>query len=230
MRTHENIKAAERRSRGWRTLALAFYEPTLEWVQALLEGTLAAELEASIDRPEVGREKFAASLELVGDFVEKGRQRDPEKLLKDIKIEHARLFVGPGAMLAPPYESVYRDRDPLSKKPIIMGPSTLAVQRTYHRHGLRLIPSHKDIPDHLATELEFMYFLCSNEQQAWETGDTEDAKELRRAQLKFLQEHLAVWLPSFCQQVQSSATCDLYQALAAILSEFVVAEMGTDYA
>ncbi len=221
---------AKGRSLGWRTLALAFYDPTEEWVKALLDGAVTAALSEATRWLDSDRERFVAGMEMLRDFVTKQQGRDPQDVLRELKVEYTRLFIGPGAAHAPPYESVYRDRDPASGMAIVQGPSAASVEAAYRQHGLGRHPSHRDLPDHVATELEFMYFLCSREQEAWEKGESRTAKELRRAQQNFLEEHLARWLPEFCGRVQNAAPVNLYLALADILPEYLAVETGVGYA
>ncbi len=52
---------------------------------------------------------------------------------EELTIDHARLFVGPFALLAPPYGSVY-----LEGERRLMGDSTLAAGECYNEVGLEL--------------------------------------------------------------------------------------------
>lgn len=227
---HERIaRAAERRSLGWRTLALAFYDPTEEWVKALLDGAVPAALSEATRWLDSDRERFVVGLEMLREFATNQQGSDPQDILRDLKVEYARLFIGvAGPMEAPPYESVYRDRDPAGAV-MVKGPSTMAVERFYRRHGVQPASGHSDLPDHVATELEFMHCLSSREWEAWKKDESGTAKELRRAQQNFLEEHLAHWLPEFCGRVQNAAPVNLYFALAGILQEYLAVEMGVGY-
>ena len=228
-RAHQQrAKVAERRSLGWRTLALAYYEPTEEWIAALLDGVVAAALSESTRWQALDRERFGPGLEMLTEFVARQQGRHPQDVLRDLKVEYAHLFIGAaGPMKAPPYESVWRDKDPVFGVPIVLGASATAVESFYRRCGIRMASSHRDLPDHVATELEFMYFLSCKEQEAWESGDVEAAKGLRRGQREFMEEHLARWLPDFCGRVESAAEICLYAALACILRQFLAVETGT---
>ena len=159
-------------------------------------------------------------------FVTQQQDRDPHEILRDLKVEYARLFVGPGAVPAPPCESAYRNRSPSCGISAAQGLWAASVEADYRRRGLSLYPCHRDLPDHVSTELVFMYFLSRQEGEAWEECQIETAKELRRAQLGFLKEHLGGWLPEFCWRVQNATRSNLYWALAHILREFLVAETG----
>ncbi|MBW1770891.1 MAG: molecular chaperone TorD family protein [Deltaproteobacteria bacterium] len=81
--------------------------------------------------------------------------------IDDLCVDFARLFVGPYALLAPPYGSVYLDGE---RK--VMGDSTMDVCMRYAEVGLQLADHFKEVPDHIAAELEFIYFLILKEAEA----------------------------------------------------------------
>lgn len=72
---------------------------------------------------------------------------------QDLMIEYARLFVGPYSLIAPPYGSYYLDGG------IVMGETTVAVKQIYELAGVMLNENFKDLPDHIITELEFLYII-----------------------------------------------------------------------
>lgn len=118
--------------------------------------------------------------------------------LDGLRAEHARLFVGPEGPPCPPYESVYRD-GPDDKPGPVIGPSTHNVVEWYHEYNLGLESEWRDLPDHLATELEFAAVLLDR-------GET-DAYE------QFLNEHPSQWFDSFAQRVQANDPPEFYRKL-----------------
>jgi putative dimethyl sulfoxide reductase chaperone len=70
----------------------------------------------------------------------------------ELKVDFARLFVGPYSLPAPPYGSLYLDGNHQ-----IMGDSTMDVQRRYEEVGIDLSDKFNETPDHIAAELEFLY-------------------------------------------------------------------------
>jgi DMSO reductase family type II enzyme chaperone len=135
-----------------------------------------------------------------------------EQALCTLEIEYNRLFVGPGRPQAPPYESVYRD-----PRGLVMGPTARDVERRYAEAGLALALDHHDLPDHVATELGFMAYLAMQEAEA----RGEEALAWLDTQRAFLQDHLAAWLPRFCQRVQEASQHPFYAALAEMTVAFV---------
>jgi len=142
----------------------------------------------------------------------------PAVEIEQLRVEFTRLFVGPFKVLASPYGSAYLDDNR------IMGDSTLDVQNRYKNEGLKVIL--KDAPDHIAMELEFMYYLSGNEAEASNINNLEIVQSYKQKQLSFLQDHLASWLPSFVEKVQKHAQTDFYKNLAHLTNTFVQNDMA----
>ena len=119
--------------------------------------------------------------------------------LQRMRTEHARLFVGPNGPPCPPYESVYRDGEGEGSGNVL-GPSTKAVVRWYREYGLGLDPDWPDLPDHVATELEFAGHLA-----AVESPDTVE---------QFLDEHPRQWFGAFLERVRVETREPFYLELA----------------
>lgn len=135
---------------------------------------------------------------------------------EELAIDHARLFVGPFALLAPPYGSVY-----LEGERRLMGDSTLAAGECYHEVGLEVAAGFNGTPDHIAVELEFMHFLVVKELDALTGGNLDRAQNFRQKQRAFLERHLAAWVPDFSRSVEEQAQTQFYQSLAATTRIFI---------
>jgi TorA maturation chaperone TorD len=142
------------------------------------------------------------------------------KDLEELKIDFARLFVGPYSLLAPPYGSIYLERE---RK--IMGNSTLYLLETYRNAGVDLSDNFRDAPDHIAAELEFMYFLVFKEVEALENSDIERTFGFLEKQRAFLREHLGAWVFDFAESIEEKAEDDFYKNLARATKAFVKQEL-----
>jgi len=141
--------------------------------------------------------------------------------------EHLRLFVGPGHIPCPPYEAVYRKDRPDFERGLVMGPSTADVRRTYLEAGLDISKSYTDLPDHVSAEMEFMQFLCAEEERLAQEGSREEAAKLRRTQREFHKNHIEPWVGDFADCVLRSTNSSFYKAAATVLKEF--AKKEADY-
>lgn len=145
-----------------------------------------------------------------------------DESVQELEQEYNRLFVGPGHVHCPPYESVYRRDRPEVEMGLVMGPSVIDVKRRYSEAGLVVSKDFKDLPDHIAVELEFMYFLCTNEAR-----DVKEATEIwRERQSEFLVSHLLPWVSTFAEAVLINTTSPFYRAATNLLKEFLEDEIG----
>jgi TorA maturation chaperone TorD len=139
--------------------------------------------------------------------------------LELLKTDYAQLFVGPFKLLAPPYGSFYLEDGR------IMGESTIDVRNWYEKEGLDVVI--KDAPDHIAMELEFMYYLIARQTQATNKGNLQDIQLYQQKQKSFLYVHLARWLPEFAEKVQKNAQTEFYKKLARLTEIFVQKDLDT---
>lgn len=148
--------------------------------------------------------------ERLGEALEAGLFADAireEPSVRALQAEYTRLFVGPGDHPCPPYESVYRNREPDQELGQVLGASTAAVRKWYLEYGVSVDESWHDLPDHVAAELEFAGHLAA--------GGEDDALD------RFCAEHLQVWLPEFLERVESHADEAYYTVLAGATADLI---------
>jgi TorA maturation chaperone TorD len=143
-----------------------------------------------------------------------------EKERDGLRVEYARLFIGPYSLAAPPYGSLYLDG-----RQQVMGPSTMDVTKRYSEAGLELAENFKDAPDHIAVELEFMHFLIYREMEAIHRDDRKGALENIELQKSFLENHLGAWASPFSIQLTENTCMTFYRHLAIATKKFLTEEM-----
>jgi TorA maturation chaperone TorD len=134
----------------------------------------------------------------------------------DLLLDYTRLFLGPFEIRAKPYGSVW-----LEGEKVVMGDTTMAVRALYEEGGFELAADFREVPDHVAAELEFLYLLVFNENEARRAVDAvgiESSSDLRR---RFLHDHLGRWIGPFTAAVRASAETSFYRELASF-TEVVV--------
>lgn len=136
-----------------------------------------------------------------------------------IKREYGRIFDGPAALPAPPYESAYDD-----DKRLIMTKTTLDVRSMYRASGfapqrLRQVPD-----DHIALELDFMAHLADRARDAYAAGNESECAACLEASQRFLESHLARWIGRFADDATERANSEFYSLVAASAAQFVVTD------
>lgn len=143
------------------------------------------------------------------------------KYLEKEREEYQRLFIGPGPLPAPPWESYYR-----SKEQLLFEEWTYQVREQYHQFGLKYVRENNEPDDHLLLELEFMINLidlCLLETQL------DRFIELISSQHQFLEKHLTVWIPYFCKRVIQTTNSQLFLGAAMLLDDFINDDLTTLY-
>jgi len=185
-----------------RFLAACYYEPCAEFgEEKLFDSMLAAASQIDPELADLARqlgEDFAA------------------EELQTLLVDYARLFLGPGEVLARPYGSFW-----LSGDKTVMQESTLAVLDLYQQGGFDLDEGFMEVPDHVAVELEFLYLLTFQRHQAQLAGQEEARLAAEQLQARFLGEHLGVWIDSFSAALEAGAETAFYRHLAQLTRRFV---------
>jgi len=133
---------------------------------------------------------------------------------QELAIEYTRLFIGPFKTLAPPYGSVYLENG------VIMGDSTIDVLKLYNSTGLGIDENFKNLPDHIAAELEFMHYLVFNEIKHLENNDNFQVKKNMELQIHFCRNHLSRWVLQFGGKIIDGTGNPFYITLAECLMSF----------
>ncbi len=189
------------RANCFKLLAACFYEPEKD---LLVEENLCQNLQNLLDGWASGAAKAASNMGLALLSTEQ----------EQLSLAHAELFIGPFELIAPPYGSVY-----LEKNRQIMGDTTMGVLKSYQEAGLSV--DEKEPPDHIAIELEFMSFLSTREAEARAQGDAGGAEKFFAKQKDFYHNYLR-WVPNFCEAIKKGTKSPFYQSLADSLDRLMV--------
>jgi TorA maturation chaperone TorD len=140
---------------------------------------------------------------------------DDAALLARLRAEYARLFL----LNAPPYESLYLDEQML-----LNTAATVAVVEAY-RDGGYSPAGQVGAPDHVGLELAFVGHLALVEADALARGNAAAVAGSRARQRAFLAAHLGRWTPIWATALGRLARQPFYAALAAVVRDFVLAEL-----
>lgn len=142
-----------------------------------------------------------------------------EKVEESIRIareDYFRLFIGPHALLAPPWESVYR-----GKERALFDFPAFEVRKLYNQFGLSVENTenqHREADDHLVFELEYMLALI---EKSLKEQEKDTLIALFVGQKTMIDEHLLKWIPQFSEDIRLHADSKLFTGVALLLDEFV---------
>lgn len=122
----------------------------------------------------------------------------------------AAFELGRGKTAVPLYEGMHRGD--LGREGVLED-----LLRFYEYFDAKLSETDREYPDHLVAELEFLAWLCLQEQTAERNGG--DAESFRCAARDFLSRHLAAWLPEFRRRLEATGTA--YAQYGSALGELV---------
>ncbi len=125
--------------------------------------------------------------------------------------EFRRLFVGPNPMPAPPWGSVYTDKDE-----VVFGASTLELRQWMRERGIKRLGDEKTPEDQLGLMLLLLSWLAQNKPELV---------------FEYLQNHLLTWSSHFLKELEQSAEASFYTGLARLTRstlEGLQAYMGID--
>lgn len=185
-----------------RLLAACYYEP---------DGELAEEQVFEAMR-EAAR---AIDAELEQSAARLGAAFASEEV-EDLLVEYTRLFLGPTNAPVKPYGSVW-----LGGAGALMQDSTVAVSRLYAEGGFELSEEFRDLPDHIAAELEFLYLLLFRREAARLEANLEEERAVTQLARRFLREHLGAWIGPFARRLKEASQSAFYRELAGLTERFV---------
>lgn len=143
---------------------------------------------AAAEWPFADADAVTAALTLMRAGLAAGADHD------DLVWEYRRQFVGPGRFPAPPWGSVYTDREC-----VIFGESTLALRAWMRVHGIQRTTDERTPEDHIGLMLAMLAFLA---EQRPELVD------------EYLADHLLTWAPHYLDLLEEATTHDFYRGLA----------------
>ncbi|MBX9033437.1 Tat proofreading chaperone DmsD [Gordonibacter massiliensis (ex Traore et al. 2017)] len=170
--------------------------------QALAELDVDA---AAVEWPFVDDEEAARDLGLMKEGLAKGAEDD------DLVWEYRRLFIGPAPKPAPPWGSVYTDREC-----VVFGQTTLELRAWMREQGIERLVDDKTPEDHIGLMLVLM---------AWIAGNRPEALD------EYLSLHLLTWSSHFLDQLAGVADQPFYEGLARLAQaslEGIQAQLALD--
>lgn len=188
-----------------RLLAACYYEPGPEFTEERLFDSII-DATRRIDPPMVDKAR-----QLKAAFESESGQ--------DLLVDYAHLFLGPVGTLAFPYESAW-----LNKESESTVDATQVLLDLFDDGGFAVDAEFRDLPDHIAVELEFLYTVLFRMAAAIRNQDQQDLDSAAALRWNLLEQHLGRWFGDFQAAVQSGAQTRFYRELVeltALLIAFI---------
>jgi DMSO reductase family type II enzyme chaperone len=192
---------AAARSRAYQLFQQALTYPEAELCDWIRSGALAEELRAcfgAIDPGLCAADAEWSDLRDAGD-------------VDALAVEYTRLFdAGASGPPCPLYGGLYGGARMKTMEEAV---------RFYNHFGLTLSEEQRELPDHLATQLEFLHYLSFREAEALEGGT--DAGAYQRAQRDFVERHPGSWIPELIRRLAEQDAHPFFRALVARLADLL---------
>ena len=137
----------------------------------------------------------------------------PDEMALFARLEEAyvTLFVNAREGIAAPlYQSCYADSEEPLSTGSLMGDPAVTMKERFASKELALDSGLHEPPDHLAIEIEYLYFLL---QKGWAESDAVLLSEAAA----FVQTELLAWVPQFEERLREASAGAFYAQVASIL-------------
>lgn len=164
----------------------------------------------AVEWPEIGcnGRRLEQGLKLLGTYLKEWKGSDTQ--IEALKLDHGRLFLGPGEPLAAPWGSVY-----LEALPSVNGESTLAFSDFLRVKGIQITQKTNEPLDHIGTQFAVLSFLLGK------LAEQPDSTETTAVCKSLLADHLLPWADRCLERVEEFATTHYYRGLAILAREYL---------
>ncbi|MGI9274979.1 MAG: TorD/DmsD family molecular chaperone [Endozoicomonas sp.] len=148
-------------------------------------------------------DKVSEGIKLLMSCLEQGAEPSINAMTEDF----ADLFIGPNALKAAPWASVY-----LSEEQTTCGEATLGIKAFYREFGVEIDTGENEPEDHIGLIFAFLAHLTG---QALENIEREEAAQpWLCASRSFLTDHVLTWVPRFLEILREQAQTDFYRGIS----------------
>jgi len=158
----------------------------------------------------------APSYEIFRELVLTMKTEPLDSLIEKLRDEYTRVFVGPMKLPAPPWESVY-----VNKEDSLFTQCTLDVRSSYLQYGFLPANYPNEPDDHLALEIDFIRHLTILTIEELSKNNYLKVKKLLEDQRQFLKNHLLLWVDDFNSRLSKYSHSLFYLPLTSILVELL---------
>lgn len=133
-----------------------------------------------------------------------------------IKEEYIRLFKNPMFSSLLPYETCNHNSNSLAKQYSRRDELLCEIISFYNSDDGDFIPNSGEVADHISSELTFAAKIVGKEMKAVKSGDEVQVDNYAHLRCSFLANHMLVWLPNFCKDVNKKTRTAFYRTVTDI--------------
>ncbi len=171
---------------------------------------------------ETGNETIKEGCTILASYAELEADSDPDVILDFLNMKYTSMFLL-GGNSVPSSESAM-----LNPSGMIRQEEWEAVMAFYHIRKFKKPDEIKEPEDHVSVELLFMRKMCELSAYLIDNEMFDNLRDAFEEQSRFLNEHLLMWLPQFCDMVIAQPVDEgdvaLYNGAAAVLKGFLQEE------
>lgn len=209
---------------AWELAAVSFAYPTNDLALALLDGQWG---EAAV---EIAGQLGFDLPDTFGSFEDDASDKygTADDLRHALSVEATKLFIGTVNPEVTPYEGIWYANEKDIQALLYVNPKAMAVERFMKACGLERPEGTNEPLDHVATECELMEYLAIRAFAPEALADQELFAEDQlpggsayAAYAEFFNDHIATWVPAFCETVKGKARVAFYQDAAEYFAALV---------
>lgn len=166
---------------------------------------------------------FGEALSSAEDGADVVPDEQASQLLRQLRPEATRLFVGAPDPACSPYEGVWRAHADGVQALLFVNPHSMDVERFCKACGLGRPEGTNEPLDHIATEMELLQYLASLEAGIAQPAPESPAPDqlpggsASAAFSQFVGEHVKTWVPDFAAKLADESRLPFYRAAAQLL-------------
>ncbi len=205
----DRVNGLRARADAYRLIGIFLQLPTPEVAEAVDDGAILHDL-ATIAEELGFRFMEGAAPE------EDSQCPGTDDTLFALRHDYTSLFTNPERPLVAVYESSLKESGDFdTSRLLFVSPTAIHAESAYRELGLSMASGHRNSPDHMGAELDFMCYLYDQLADAETAGDGDRQSYLQDKLDAFKREHFMKWARAFFAAVEGSARTSTYRMLGA---------------
>ena len=192
-------------------LSMALLFPSKDTVRALGSGEIKEAIEEMIRLNILHQGASEIAVESLSRYI----NQDEDVLLRQLRVEYTRLFIGAPKPAVSPYAGVWLAKK-LSVEPVLfVNKEAMAVERFMAQCGVGRPENTNEPLDHIGSELEFLQYLCLVEAGLAQPSQGTEVPE--DAYGEFYTKHFQDWAKRFALSVLKETEEPLFSVASQIV-------------